>query len=119
MTHLIIGIVGVVGDVRMDSLDRAPSMQAYIPMSRIPSIARLVARTSHPSDCLLCQLGRTYCHPDRRGGAAPRFVAQNLAAGRGTRAPAASCSIARVAHAGRTADSSSAHSARLAQPFAT
>jgi putative ABC transport system permease protein len=45
--HIMLGeIVGVVGDVRMDSLDRAPAMQAYTPMSRIPNIARLVARTT-------------------------------------------------------------------------
>jgi len=45
--HIMLGeIVGVVGDVRMDSLDRAPSMQAYTPLSRIPNIARLVARTT-------------------------------------------------------------------------
>jgi putative ABC transport system permease protein len=45
--HIMLGeIVGVVGDVRMDSLDRAPAMQACTPMSRIPNIARLVACTT-------------------------------------------------------------------------
>jgi putative ABC transport system permease protein len=44
--HIMLGeIIGVVGDVRLDSLDRAPGMQAYTPFP-MSNIARLVARTT-------------------------------------------------------------------------
>jgi putative ABC transport system permease protein len=44
--HIMLGeIVGIVGDVRLDSLDRDPAMQAYVP-HQMSNIARLVARTT-------------------------------------------------------------------------